>query len=98
PVQGRVGVSAGRQVAIKRGLTVEPWVSVAWVGALGKGADVKVNQHHFASDLPGDRVEAGMGASFSLGGGHVLTAGAEYARGSRSVQPWSATLGYRYNF
>ncbi|MEN5018912.1 autotransporter outer membrane beta-barrel domain-containing protein, partial [Erwinia sp. Eh17-17] len=42
PVQGRVGVSAGRQVAIKRGLTVEPWVSVAWVGALGKGADVKV--------------------------------------------------------
>lgn len=97
-VLGKVGASLGRDIALKDGGVLQPYVRLAAAQEFSRRNPVEVNGHRFDNDLFGSRLEAGAGVSVSLSERLQLQADFDYMDGKRIEQPWGANLGLRLAF
>ncbi|WP_295478428.1 autotransporter outer membrane beta-barrel domain-containing protein [uncultured Pseudomonas sp.] len=97
-VLGKVGASLGRDIALKDGGVLQPYVRLAAAQEFSRRNPVEVNGHRFDNDLFGSRLEAGAGVSVSLSERLQLQADFNYMDGKRIEQPWGANLGLRLAF
>ena len=97
-VLGKVGTSMGRNIALKDGGVVQPYVRVAAAQEFSRSNDVEVNDSKFDNGMFGSRAEVGTGVSVSLSERVQVHADFDYMKGKRVEQPWGANVGLRYAF
>ncbi|GAB7531847.1 autotransporter outer membrane beta-barrel domain-containing protein [Pseudomonas sp. 3A(2025)] len=97
-VMGKAGSALGRDIALKDGGVLQPYLRVALVQEFSRNNDVKVNDSHFDNNLSGSRAELGAGVSVSLSERLQLHADFDYMHGKRVEQPWGANVGLRLSF
>lgn len=95
---GKVGTSAGRNIALKDGGVVQPYVRVAVAQEFSRSNDVSVNDTTFDNSLFGSRAELGAGVSVSLSERLQVHADFDYMKGKHIEQPWGANVGLRLAF
>lgn len=95
-LQSRMGVLLGRSVVLDNGMNAQPYVKASYITEHGKDAQVEVNGHKLKSELPGSRVELGVGGVLQLSERSKISLDIEYAKGDGIEQPLGVTLGYRY--
>jgi outer membrane autotransporter protein len=97
-VLGKVGTSAGRNIPLKDGGVLQPYVRVAMAQEFFRNNDVQVNDNRFDNSLFGTRAELGAGVSVSLSERVQVHADFDYMKGKRVEQPWGANVGLRIAF
>lgn len=97
-VLGKVGSSVGRNIALKDGGVLQPYLRVAVAQEFSRSNDVKVNDSRFDNNLFGSRAELGAGVSVSLSERLQLHADFDYMKGRHVEQPWGANVGLRLAF
>ena len=97
-VLGKVGTSAGRNIPLKDGGVLQPYVRVAMAQEFSRNNDVQVNDNGFDNSLFGTRAELGAGVSVSLSERVQVHADFDYMKGKRVEQPWGANVGLRFAF
>ncbi|MCO8160596.1 autotransporter outer membrane beta-barrel domain-containing protein [Pseudomonas sp. 21LCFQ010] len=97
-VLAKAGASLGRDIALKDGGVLQPYVRLAAAQEFSRNNEVKVNDRHFDNDLSGSRMEVGAGVSVSLSERLQLHADFDYMNGKRVEQPWGANVGLRFAF
>ncbi|MBX8489114.1 autotransporter outer membrane beta-barrel domain-containing protein [Pseudomonas cichorii] len=97
-ILGKVGSSVGRNIALKDGGVLQPYLRVAVAQEFSRSNDVKVNDSRFDNNLFGSRAELGAGVSVSLSERLQLHADFDYMKGKRVEQPWGANVGLRLAF
>lgn len=97
-VLGKVGSSVGRNIALKDGGVLQPYLRVAVAQEFSRSNDVKVNESRFDNNLFGSRAELGAGVSVSLSERLQLHADFDYMKGRHVEQPWGANVGLRLAF
>ncbi|WP_434682025.1 MULTISPECIES: autotransporter outer membrane beta-barrel domain-containing protein [unclassified Pseudomonas] len=97
-VLGKVGTSAGRNIPLKDGGVLQPYVRVAMAQEFSRNNDVQVNDNRFDNSLFGTRAELGAGVSVSLSERVQVHADFDYMKGKRVEQPWGANVGLRFAF
>lgn len=97
-VLGKVGTSAGRNIPLKDGGVLQPYVRVAMAQEFSRNNDVEVNDSRFDNSLFGSRAELGAGVSVSLSERVQVHADFDYMKGKRVEQPWGANVGLRIAF
>ncbi|MBX8477707.1 autotransporter outer membrane beta-barrel domain-containing protein [Pseudomonas cichorii] len=97
-VLGKVGSSVGRNIALKDGGVLQPYLRVAVAQEFSRSNDVKVNDSRFDNNLFGSRAELGAGVSVSLSERLQLHADFDYMKGRHVEQPWGANIGLRLAF
>lgn len=97
-VLGKVGTSAGRNISLKDGGVLQPYVRVAVAQEFSRSNDVEVNDAKFDNSLFGSRAELGAGVSVSLSERVQVHADFDYMKGKRVEQPWGANVGLRFAF
>ena len=95
---GKVGATTGRNFELEDGRVLQPYVRVAYAHEFVSTNDVKVNDHRFANDLSGSRLELGAGVAVSVADRLQLHADIEHSRGEHIDQPWGVNLGLRYSW
>lgn len=93
---GKLGATAGRNIALSNGNTLQPYVRAAMVHEFAKNNEVQVNNNTFNNDLSGSRAEFGVGVAASLSEKLQLHADFDYGKGEHIEQPWGANVGVRY--
>lgn len=97
-VIGKVGSSVGRNIALRDGGVLQPYLRVAVAQEFSRSNDVKVNDSRFDNNLFGSRAELGAGVSVSLSERLQLHADFDYMKGKHVEQPWGANVGLRLAF
>lgn len=97
-VLGKVGTSVGRNIALKDGGVLQPYLRVAAAQEFARNNHVKVNDAKFDNSLFGSRAELGGGVTVSLSDRIQVHADLDYMKGKRVEQPWGANLGVRFAF
>ncbi|WP_259645073.1 autotransporter outer membrane beta-barrel domain-containing protein [Pseudomonas cichorii] len=97
-LQAKVGSSVGRNIGLKDGGVLQPYLRVAVAQEFSRGNDVKVNNSRFDNNLFGSRAELGAGVSVSLSERLQLHADFDYMKGRHVEQPWGANVGLRLSF
>lgn len=97
-ILGKVGTSVGRDIALKDGGVLQPYVRVALAQEFSRHNDVRVNDSRFDNDLSGTRAEVGAGVSVSLSERLQLHADFDYMNGKQVKQPWGTNVGLRLAF
>lgn len=97
-VLAKAGASLGRDIALKDGGVLQPYVRLAAAQEFSHNNEVKVNDRHFDNDLSGSRMEVGAGVSVALSERLQLHADFDYMNGKRVEQPWGANVGLRFAF
>lgn len=97
-VLGKLGSSAGRNIALRDGGVVQPYLRVAMAHEFSRSNEVRVNDAKFDNSLFGSRAELGAGVSVSLSERVQLHADFDYMKGKRVEQPWGANVGVRFAF
>ncbi len=97
-VLGKVGTSVGRNIALKDGGVLQPYVRVAVAHEFARSNEVTVNDTRFNNELFGSRAELGAGVAVSLSKRLQVHADFDYMKGNNVEQPWGANVGVRYAF
>jgi outer membrane autotransporter protein len=97
-VLGKVGTSVGRNIPLRDGGVLQPYVRVAMAQEFSRNNDVEVNDSRFDNSLFGSRAELGAGVSVSLSERVQVHADFDYMKGKRVEQPWGANVGLRIAF
>ncbi|MBD8493939.1 autotransporter outer membrane beta-barrel domain-containing protein [Pseudomonas syringae] len=97
-ILGKVGTSVGRDIALKDGGVLQPYLRVALAQEFSRHNSVRVNDSRFDNDLSGTRAEVGAGVSVSLSERLQLHADFDYMNGKQVKQPWGANVGLRLAF
>ncbi|NWD07403.1 autotransporter outer membrane beta-barrel domain-containing protein [Pseudomonas gingeri] len=97
-VLGKVGATLGRNLELKDGGVLQPYLKAALVHEFARNNDVRVNDNRFESDLFGSRAELGVGMTASLSENLSLHAEFDYMKGEHIEQPWGVNIGMRYGF
>lgn len=95
---GKAGVTAGRNIELDKGRTVQPYIRLAWAHEFAKNNEVQVNNNVFNNDLSGSRGELGAGVAVALGKSFSVHADFEYSNGQYIEQPFGANFGFRYTW
>ena len=95
---GKAGMTAGRNVALKNGAIVQPYIRAAMVHEFAKNNEVQVNNNVFNNDLSGSRAEFGAGLAVSVTSNLQVHADFDYGNGKNIEQPWGANVGLRYSW
>lgn len=95
-LQSRVGSLFGRSLELGNGMKAQPYVKASFVSELAGTSHVKVNGNRLKSELPGNRVELGFGATVQVSERSKLSFDTEFSKGQHIEQPWGLTVGYRY--
>lgn len=93
---GKAGLTAGRNIELDQGRTVQPYIRLAWVHEFAKNNEVQVNNNVFNNDLSGSRGELGAGVAVAIARNFSVHADFEYSNGQYIKQPLGANLGIRY--
>ncbi|WP_158262111.1 autotransporter outer membrane beta-barrel domain-containing protein [Pseudomonas sp. BBP2017] len=93
---GRLGVRAGRDIALDSGMRLQGYVTASYIDEFAGDTHVKVNGHKLNNALPGARGELGLGSSLQLSEKQKVSLQVDYANGEHMEQPWAVSLGYRY--
>lgn len=93
---GKVGVTAGRNIELDQGRTVQPYIRLAWAHEFAKNNEVQVNNNVFNNDLSGSRGELGAGVAVAIARSFSVHADFEYSNGRYFEQPLGANIGIRY--
>jgi len=97
-VLGKVGTSVGRNIALKDGGVLQPYVRVAVAHEFARSNEVTVNDTRFNNELFGSRAELGAGVAVSLSKRLQVHADFDYMKGNNVEQPWGANVGVRFAF
>ncbi|MGV8918367.1 MAG: autotransporter outer membrane beta-barrel domain-containing protein [Pseudomonas sp.] len=97
-IQGKVGSSLGRNITLKDGGLLQPYVRAAVAHEFARSNEVEVNDTRFNNDLFGSRAELGAGVSVSLSQRLHVHADLDYMKGDHVEQPWGANVGVRWAF
>lgn len=95
---GKAGLTAGRNIELDQGQTVQPYIRLAWVHEFAKNNEVQVNNNVFNNDLSGSRGELGAGVAVAIARNFSVHADFEYSNGQYIKQPLGANLGIRYTW
>ncbi len=95
---GKAGVTAGRDIPMSRGGTVQPYVRAAVAHEFSKSNEFKVNDNAFNHDLSGSRVELGAGIAMSLTDRLSVNAEVEYMNGNNIEMPIGGTVGIQFKW
>lgn len=95
---GKAGLTAGRNIELDQGRTVQPYIRLAWVHEFAKNNEVHVNNNVFNNDLSGSRGELGAGVAVAIARNFSVHADFEYSNGQYIKQPLGANLGIRYTW
>lgn len=90
---GKAGMTAGRNVALKNGAIVQPYIRAAMVHEFAKNNEVQVNNNVFNNDLSGSRAEFGAGLAVSVTSNLQVHADFDYGNGKNIEQPWGLMSG-----
>ncbi|MDP9708877.1 UNVERIFIED_ORG: outer membrane autotransporter protein [Pseudomonas fluorescens] len=97
-LRGKVGVTAGRDVKLINGATVQPYVRLALAHEFSKNNEVKVNNNVFNNDLSGSRGELGGGVAYNLSERWQAHVELEYMSGKNIEMPLGGTVGVQYKW
>lgn len=97
-VLGKVGTSVGRNIALKDGGVLQPYLRAAVAHEFARSNEVRVNDTRFNNDLFGSRAELGAGVAVSLSKNLQVHADFDYMKGDNVEQPWGANVGVRLAF
>lgn len=97
-VLGKVGSSVGRNIALKDGGVLQPYLRAAVAHEFARSNKVTVNDTSFNNDLFGSRAELGAGVAVTLSKSLQVHADFDYMKGNHVEQPWGANVGVRWNF
>ncbi|POA30886.1 MULTISPECIES: autotransporter outer membrane beta-barrel domain-containing protein [unclassified Pseudomonas] len=95
---GKVGVTVGRELQMKNGSTLQPYVRAALAHEFSKSNKYKVNETAFNHDISGSRVEVGAGVAVKLTERWSVNAEVEYMNGTNIEMPTRGTLGVQFKF
>lgn len=95
---GKAGVTAGRDMQLDNGATVQPYVRAAFAHEFSKNNEVKVNNNVFNNDLSGSRVELGAGIAVNLSERWQAHAEVEYMNGKGIEMPIGGTVGVQFKW
>lgn len=93
---GKAGITAGRNIELSQGRTIQPYVRLAWAHEFAKNNEVQVNNNVFNNDLSGSRGELGAGVAVAIAKSLSVHADFEYSNGHYIEQPFGASVGLRY--
>ncbi|MDY7561019.1 autotransporter outer membrane beta-barrel domain-containing protein [Pseudomonas sp. CCC3.2] len=97
-ILGKVGSSVGRNIALKDGGVLRPYLRAAVAHEFARSNRVSVNETSFDNDLFGSRAELGVGLAVSLSKNLQVHADFDYMKGNNVEQPWGANVGIRLAF
>ena len=97
-VLGKVGSSVGRNITLKDGGVLQPYLKAAVAHEFARSNKVEINDTRFNNDLFGSRAELGAGVSVSLSSRLQVHADLDYMKGDHVEQPWGANVGVRLAF
>jgi outer membrane autotransporter protein len=97
-VLGKVGSSVGRNIALKDGGVLQPYLRAAVAHEFARNNKVTVNDTSFNNDLFGSRAELGVGVAVTLSKNLQVHADFDYMKGNNVEQPWGANVGVRLAF
>ncbi|MGW8467007.1 autotransporter outer membrane beta-barrel domain-containing protein [Pseudomonas sp. CLCA07] len=95
---GKVGVTAGRNIELKNGAMIQPYLRAAWAHEFSKNNEVQVNNNVFNNDLSGSRAELGTGVAVAVTKKLHMHADFDYSNGKNFEQPFGVNVGVRYEF
>lgn len=95
---GKAGVTAGRDMQLNNGTTVQPYVRAALAHEFSKNNEVKVNNNVFNNDLSGSRAELGTGIAINLSQRWQANAEIEYMNGKNIEMPIGGTIGVQFKW
>lgn len=95
---GKVGVTAGRELQMKNGSKLQPYVRAALAHEFSSSSEFKVNDNVFSHKLSGSRVEVGAGVAVKLTDRWSAHAEVESMTGKSIEMPISGTLGAEFKF
>lgn len=95
---GKVGMTVGRDMNLRNGATVQPYVRAALVHEFSKNNEVKVNNNVFNNDLSGSRAELGAGVAINLSKRWQAHAEVEYMNGKGIEMPIAGTVGLQFKW
>lgn len=90
---GKAGLTAGRDIPMANGGTLQPYVRAALAREFSKGNEYKVNDTAFSHNLSGSRVEVGAGVAMKLTDRWSAHAEVEYMNGKNIEMPIGGTVG-----
>lgn len=93
--QLRGGALLGRQVALDKGASVQPYIKAGWIQELSARNQVKTNDISSHPDANGGGWYAGAGITGSLGRDQHLYADVETSDSPTRKRPWALNIGYR---
>ncbi len=95
---GKAGMTAGRDMPMANGGTLQPYVRAALAHEFSKGDEFKVNDNAFSHDLSGSRLEVGAGVAMKLTDRWSAHAEVEYMNGKNIEMPIGGTVGVQFKF
>ncbi|WP_445571640.1 autotransporter outer membrane beta-barrel domain-containing protein [Pseudomonas sp. E102] len=95
---GKAGMTAGRDIQLRNGAMVQPYVRAALVHEFAKNNEVKVNNNVFNNDLSGSRAELGAGVAINLSQRWQVHAEVEYMNGKGIEMPVGGTVGLQFKW
>ncbi|TVT80336.1 autotransporter outer membrane beta-barrel domain-containing protein [Pseudomonas sp. H3(2019)] len=95
---GKAGVTAGRNLQLDNGGTLQPYVRAALAHEFSKGDEFKVNDNAFSHDLSGSRFEVATGVAMKLTDRWSAHAEVEYMNGSNIEMPIGGTVGVQFKW
>ncbi|WP_347927005.1 autotransporter outer membrane beta-barrel domain-containing protein [Pseudomonas helvetica] len=95
---GKVGVTAGRDLQMKNGSTLQPYVRAALAHEFSASNEFKVNDTRFKHKLSGSRLEVATGVAMKLTDRWSVNAEVEYMNGKNIEMPTRGTLGVQLKF
>lgn len=92
----RVGSIFGRSLTLDSGMKAQPYVKASYIDEHSDSSQVIVNGVKLNSNLPGDRLEVGLGGILQINEKSKVSLDIEYSKGKYVEEPLGLTVGYRY--
>lgn len=97
-VVGEIGATVGRNIQLKSGGVLQPYLKAAVAHEFDQSNKVFVNDNAFNNDLSGSRLKLGAGVAMSVSQRLKLHADLEHSTGKNIKQPYGVNVGLRYEF
>ncbi|QHG63930.1 autotransporter outer membrane beta-barrel domain-containing protein [Pseudomonas putida] len=95
---GKAGATVGRNFNTAQGRVIQPYLRAAYAHEFINNNDVKVNEHRFANDLSGSRLELGAGVAVTVADRLQMHVDLDHSLGEHIDQPWGVNLGLRFSW
>jgi outer membrane autotransporter protein len=95
---GEAGATVGRNIELKKGRVLQPYLRAAWAHEFAKNNEVKVNNNVFDNELSGSRIKLATGVAMTLTKNFHVHADFDYSNGRNIEQPLGIIFGGRYEW